>query len=215
LTRPLAFTLLYRTLVRTVHRHACRKPTVQSAAASDETGEWCRRCHGSHTARCPSRGRARVPARGAHRPAAPRARRKPTNTPHGAYQWKERGRLSLSSLARWPSNESSPAPQSHYLIYHTRLILSHRTLCGCSVNLLVRLRVRPERHRAQSCAIAPSGHPLLSGPAILSYLILSATLHDIHQIFTCHPAPSPSGHPLLSGPIYLSIRPRDIHHIHL
>ena len=35
--------------------------------------------------------------------------------------------------------------------------------------LLVRVRVRPERHRAQSCAIgSPSGHPLLSGPPILN-----------------------------------------------
>jgi len=44
--------------------------------------------------------------------------------------------------------------------------------------LLVRLRVRPERHRAQSCTIA------LRSDKILSYLSSGDPLHGIHQIFT-------------------------------
>jgi hypothetical protein len=45
--------------------------------------------------------------------------------------------------------------------------------------LLVRVRVRPERHRAQSCAIALRSPALLSGPR-----------GDLHQIFT----PTPRAH---------------------
>jgi hypothetical protein len=51
--------------------------------------------------------------------------------------------------------------------------------------LLVRVRVRPERHRAQSCAIA------LRSPAP------ERSSRHLHQIL-----PSPSGHPLLSGGRY-------------
>ena len=57
----------------------------------------------------------------------------------------------------------------------TRQIEARNSLTFSYTVRLVRVRVRPERHRAQSCAPSPSGHPLLSGPP---------TLHDIHQIFT-------------------------------
>ena len=110
---------------------------------------------------CLSRGHDRtVPRNGSGEPA--RAWSPAWDTvAGGSLQWLP-ARV-MSGLPRWHTQRCGRCLNSRYLYGQTRALL------------LVRVRVRPERHRAQSCAIALRSPAPVSGPP--------TDLNDIRQIF--------------------------------